>query len=57
VTSSERRLEHLLAITEKAGGKARFWFTTFGQITPRTVLTRPIWRVASRGGRHALLRP
>lgn len=48
VTTGERRLANLKAITEKIGGKSRFWFTTFDRITPETVLTAPIWHVAGR---------
>lgn len=54
VTSSTTRLENLLAITEKTGGKARFWFTTFDHLSPGTALTEPIWRVASRPDLHPL---
>lgn len=55
VTTSEKRLENLLAITEKTGGKARFWFTTFDHLNPGTVLRSPIWHVASQSGRHVLI--
>ncbi len=55
VTSSAKRLENLLAITEKVGGKARFWFTTFDHLPPGTALTEPIWRVASRPGLHPVI--
>jgi hypothetical protein len=54
VTTGERRLAHLKAITEKVGGKARFWFTTFERITPQTVLTEPIWEQAGKEGNFAL---
>ncbi len=55
VTSSAKRLENLLAITEKTGGKARFWFTTFDHLASGTALTSPIWRVASRSGLHPVI--
>jgi hypothetical protein len=54
VTRGERRLENLKAITERAGGRARFWFTTFEHVNPATILTEPIWQVASREGPHTL---
>lgn len=54
VTTGEGRLKHLKAITEKVGGKARFWFTTFDQIAPTTVLTTPIWHVAGKEGVYSL---
>lgn len=56
VTTSERRLAHLLAWTERAGGKARFWFTTLAEIKTHNILTDAIWRVAGRGEqRHTFL--
>jgi hypothetical protein len=55
VTTGERRLEHLKEITEKVGGKARFWFTTFEKISPATVLTASIWNVASKAERSSLI--
>lgn len=54
ITTGERRAANLKAITERVGGKARFWFTTFDQIAPETVLTEPIWSVASREGLYTL---
>lgn len=54
VTTGERRLANLREITEKAGGKARFWFTTFDQVSAASVLTSPIWQVASKDGLHSL---
>lgn len=55
VTTGERRLAHLKAVTEKAGGKARFWFTTFEAIKSGDILTSPIWKIASRGDTFALI--
>ena len=56
VTTGEQRLANLKAITEHAGGKSRFWFTTFERIrTAQDVLTDPIWEVATREERHALI--
>ncbi len=54
VTTGERRAAHLKAITEQAGGRNRFWFTTFVKATPDAVLSKPIWSVASRDGLYAL---
>jgi len=48
VTTGEKRLENLKAITERIGGKSRFWFTTFEKATADAILTAPIWSVASR---------
>jgi hypothetical protein len=54
VTTRERRLQNLKAITEKAGGRGRFWFTTFDQVTPQKVLTDFIWYKAGSNQLHAL---
>lgn len=48
VTTSQKRMENLKEITERVGGKFRFWFTTFGQITTESILTAPIWQMAGR---------
>lgn len=55
VTDSEERALHMKAITEAAGGKALFWFTTYEQATPENILFKPIWWVASANERSALL--
>jgi hypothetical protein len=49
VTTGERRLKNLKEITERVGGKKRFWFTTFEELTSETVLTKPIWQIAGQG--------
>ena len=54
VTTSEQRLLNLKQITERVGGKARFWFTTLAQATPAAILTVPICQVAGREGLHSL---
>jgi hypothetical protein len=61
VTTGERRARNLREITEKVGGKARFWFTTLDKVAPEiiltapeTALTAPIWSVASWKGLYAL---
>jgi hypothetical protein len=54
ITTGERRAAHLKEITERTGGKARFWFTTFDKVSPETVLTAPIWKVASWEGVYSL---
>lgn len=55
VTTDHQRLAHLKTITEQAGGRARFWFTTLASISPETVLSTPIWQVAGRAGLLPLL--
>ena len=55
VTTSEKRLHNLKHQTEAVAGRAAsvFYFTTFAQVSPATILTAPIWR---RGG-ETTLRP
>lgn len=48
ITTSPRRQATLKKITEETGGKRRFWFTSFDQLNPQTVLTEPIWQVATK---------
>ena len=55
-TVNEKRLATLKTITEGAGGRDRFWFTTFDRVTPETVLTAPIWHKAGDSGLYALTR-
>lgn len=55
ITTSPRRLATLKKITEEVGGKHRFWFTTFDQLTPQTVLTAPIWQVATKESNEVLV--
>jgi hypothetical protein len=54
VTTGEKRLQNLKAITEQAGGRGRFWFTTFDQVTSEKVLTEPIWHKAGSKQLHSL---
>ena len=46
VTTSERRLRNMKRQTEAVAGKAArlFYFTTFDQVTPDTILTGAIWQ-------------
>lgn len=57
VTLSQRRLENLKAVTEEAGGTVWFWFGVLSDLTPETVLTQPVWQVATREGKAALIAP
>ncbi len=57
VTTSVPRAEHLKQLTEQAGGKQRYWFTTLEQIAPVTVLATPIWQVATQAQRQPLVDP
>lgn len=55
VTTNERRLANLKHWTEEVGGKQRFWFTTFNQIKPETILNAPVWQLAQEDGCRSLL--
>lgn len=50
VTTTEKRLKLLKHVTEESGGQARFWFTTFDKLSAATILSEPIWQIASRKG-------
>jgi len=55
VTESQRRMKNLKAITERAGGKSRFWFTSLEAISAESVLLQPVWHVAQRLETQSLL--
>lgn len=55
VTTSEKRLAHLKKVTEEAGGRSRFWFTTADKITPSRILTDRIWQKAGDDGFFSLV--
>jgi hypothetical protein len=55
VTTSDRRLANLKGVTEKVGGKGRFWFTTFDRLKGADILTDPIWSKAGSSDLHALI--
>lgn len=55
VTLSHARLASLKTVTEAAGGKLRFWFATLDHLRPETVLTVPLWQVATTLETHALI--
>lgn len=46
VTTGDQRLTHLKEVTEKAGGKHWFWFTTYKAIQePKHALFHPVWHM------------
>jgi hypothetical protein len=57
VTLGEGRLTNLKAATEEAGGREWFWFALLGDLSPETVLSAPVWWVATRDDRAPLIRP
>lgn len=48
VTTSQARLENLKRVTEEAGGKLRYWFSTLNQMQPELCLSAPIWELATQ---------
>lgn len=71
VTTSPRRLEHMLQVTQEIGGGELIWYTTIDALTPERLVTQdggkavavfdprtlwqPIWRVASDATPRSLL--
>jgi len=55
VTTGPTRLANLKRITEQAGGRKRFWFTTFEQVSAETILHKPIWQKAVVSGQFSLV--
>lgn len=56
ITTGTKRLENLQQITEATAQKQapRFWFTTFEAAQAESILTKTIWSVAGRTGKHAI---
>lgn len=54
ITTGPTRLANLKRITEQAGGRSRFWFTTFEALNAQTALTAPIWQKAGDDGHFPL---
>jgi hypothetical protein len=46
VTDSRERAERMRRVTEREGGKGRFWFTSKDDVTPDQVMRGAIWRKA-----------
>lgn len=55
VTTGKTRLENLKRVIESAGGRRRYWLTTFDALRPDSVLTKRIWRVATSDKNHRLI--
>jgi hypothetical protein len=56
VTTTERRLTSILKVAAEAGGRGRFWGTTFDRISNADILTDPtVWSVATREDRSSLV--
>ncbi len=52
VTTGGRRMANMLLQARHAETKGEFYFTTFDQISPQTLLFNPIWRRADRTSRR-----
>jgi hypothetical protein len=51
VTTSQERLENMLAVSAELGAVAWFWFTTYEDIQePEKVFFEPIWRMVGHDG-------
>lgn len=55
VTESQRRMKNLKIITERAGGKSRFWFISLDTLNSENVLAQAVWDVAHRPDQYALV--
>jgi hypothetical protein len=49
------RLQRIRRWTEAEGGRSLFWFAMLDEITHLGILNAPLWQVAGREGRYALL--
>ena len=55
VTTSPKRMSNLKKVAEDSGAGEVFWFTTFDQVTPRSVLDEPVWEIAGQDGCNSLI--
>lgn len=55
VTTSERRLVNLKEATEQVKGQEWFWFGLLPELNYATVLNAPVWRIATKTERNALI--
>lgn len=55
ITPGEGRMRNLMQVTRDVGGRNRWWFATFDQISPATVFD-DVWEVAGKSGLHSLVR-
>ena len=55
VTTTERRLDSMLKATEQAGGRERFWFSTFDRIGNADILCDPVWSLITRSEYSSLV--
>jgi hypothetical protein len=55
VTTGERRMQNMLRQARRGNAKGSFYFTTYEQLNPETMLQSPIWRRADRDEKVPLL--
>ena len=55
VTTTERRLVSMVKATEQAGGRERFWFSTFDRIRNADILCDPVWSLITRPEHSSLV--
>lgn len=55
VTTGERRMHNMRAQARRLGARGEFYFTTFEQLTPETVLREPIWLMPDRDAPISLI--
>jgi len=58
IASKERdphRLERIKRWSEAEGARSLFWFADSADVTEHDIFTQPVWQVAGRDGRYALL--
>ncbi|MCB2160504.1 replication-relaxation family protein [bacterium] len=48
VTTGKKRLANMLRQAKRAGTEGKFYFTTFDQLSPQTILQAPIWQREDR---------
>ena len=51
------KVSELLKLLEEIKGQRRFWFTTLDAIQSESVLTAPIWQVATEDSLRVLIEP
>ena len=55
VTTSDKRLRNMLNQARRGEARGLFYYTTYDQVSPETMLHSPIWRRADRSGEVPLL--
>lgn len=48
ITTGDLRLANMMETTKQAGGRMRYWFSTFEKCNPKTILSEEIWNITTR---------